>query len=231
MSKGILYIVSTPIGNMSDMTLRAIETLKNVDLVLSEDTRETGKLFKHYQIDKRQISYRDQNHARVLADIKALLDTGSNLALVSDAGTPLISDPGYKLVNELVKAAYPIEVIPGASAVTSALVLSGLPTDKFSFLGFLPKSDGAKKDLLDTFGQLDATLIVFESPYRLISLLELAKETLGDRICSVVGEITKMHQKIFTGKINDVINDLKVSPSNTKGEFVVLFAKKDYEGN
>ena len=137
MPNGILHIISTPIGNLSDITLRALEVLKNVELILSEDTRETTKLLDKYQIKKAQVSYRDQNHERIMPRIEQVLTEGHDIALISDSGTPLISDPGFKLVRELKAKGFTVTSIPGPSAVISSLVISGLPTDKFSFLGFL----------------------------------------------------------------------------------------------
>ena len=139
MGSGTLYIISGPIGNLQDITLRAIETLKNVDWILSEDTRETAKLLTQFNIQKPQLSYRDQNHLKSLPEIVKLLEEGSNLALLSDSGTPLISDPGFKLVREVLHRGFKVSTIPGPSAVIAALSISGLPTDKFVFLGFLPK--------------------------------------------------------------------------------------------
>ena len=159
---GKLYLIATPIGNMDDISARALKALADVDYILSEDTRETQKLLTFYQISKPQISYRDQNHERVLNQIFGLLESGLNVALVSDRGTPLISDPGFKLVRELISKGIKIESIPGPSAVIDSLILSGLPTDKFTFLGFLPKTKSQIIKQLKDYGSLDATLIIFE---------------------------------------------------------------------
>ena len=150
MDTSVLYVVATPIGNMKDITLRALEVLKSVDLVISEDTRETSKLFKQYGIDKPQISYRDQNHLKVLPVILETLSSKKSVALVSDSGTPLISDPGFKLVKAVREKNFKIEPIPGPSALIAALSASGLPTDKFAFLGFLPKGANQRKKLIKT---------------------------------------------------------------------------------
>lgn len=226
MENGKLYIVATPIGNMADITIRALDILKTVDLIISEDTRETSKLLKHYQIEKSQISYRDQNHTRVYDNILELLKSGRNIALVSDSGTPLISDPGYKLVSELIKEGIKIDAIPGASAVISSLVVSGLPTDKFTFIGFMPKKSGQQDKILTEYGALESTLIIYESPYRVIKLLEQIKTTLGNRKVCVVKDITKMYENLIYGEIEDILSRSK--DIKEKGEYIVLVAKKDF---
>jgi 16S rRNA (cytidine1402-2'-O)-methyltransferase len=227
MSKGILYIVATPIGNMADITLRALEVLRGVDLIISEDTRETDKILKRYEIIKSQLSYRDQNHSSMLPKITSTLESGQNIALISDSGTPLISDPGYKLVRELVKRDFVIQSIPGPSALISALVESGFPTDKFSFLGFLPKSKNDRAKLLKGYGDKEATLIIYESPFRVIKLLEEVKGILGERFVCLANEMTKIHEKIIRGKVSDLLNTY--SNSKIKGEFVVLVAKEGFD--
>lgn len=227
MSRGILYIVATPIGNMSDITLRALEILRDVDLIISEDTRETDKLLKKYEITKSQLSYRDQNHSSMLPKITKVLESGQHVALISDSGTPLVSDPGYKLVHELIKKDFIIQSIPGPSAVISALVQSGFPTDKFSFLGFLPKSANDRSKLLKAYGDKDATLVIYESPFRITKLLEEIKESLGERYVCLANEMTKVYEKIIRGKVSDLISEY--SKSKLKGEFVVLIAKEDFD--
>lgn len=226
MSKGILKIVATPIGNMGDITLRAIETLKTADLVLSEDTRETDKLLKRLNITAKQISYRDENHNRVFDVIKSYLDDGRTLVLVSDSGTPLISDPGYKLVSELLALDYAVEAIPGPSSVIAALVVSGLPTDKFSFLGFLPRDKGPRIKLLSSYGATESTLVIFESPYRVAKLLDQTLAAVGDRECALVNDITKKFEKVWRGKVSKVLSD--INTINLKGEFIFVLAKDDY---
>jgi 16S rRNA (cytidine1402-2'-O)-methyltransferase len=226
MKKGTLYIVPTPIGNLSDITLRALEVLKEVELILSEDTRDTTKLLDRYGITKSQISYRDQNHERVFERLFELLDTGADIALVSDSGTPLISDPGFKLVRDLIAKEIPVVALPGASAVTSALVVSGFPTDKFTFLGFLPKSGGQRKKLLMEYGGLDSTLIIYESPFRINKLLEEIKESLDERKVCLVNDQTKLYEKVIRGTVSELLENTK--SAKLKGEFVVLVAKKDF---
>jgi 16S rRNA (cytidine1402-2'-O)-methyltransferase len=224
MPKGSLYIVSTPIGNMKDITLRALDVLKECDLILSEDTRETVKVLSTYQIEKTQISYRDQNHDRVIDHILSELDSGKKIALVSDSGTPLISDPGFKLVRDVLKGGFDVLSVPGPSALISALSVSGLPTDKFSFLGFLPKSGGQRQKLLESYGGTDSTLIIYESPFRLEKLLQEILSCLGDREVCVVNDITKIYEAILRGRTEKVIT--LAAALKQKGEFIVLVAKK-----
>jgi 16S rRNA (cytidine1402-2'-O)-methyltransferase len=223
--KSTLYIVATPIGNMQDITLRAIDTLKEVDYIVSEDTRQTVKILNHFDIKKQQLSYRDETHYKMADKIFALLEMGNSLALVSDSGTPLISDPGYKLVNEVIQKGYDVESIPGASAVIAALSISGLPTDKFAFVGFLPRKGGARTDILEQYGNLDCTMVIYESPYRINKLLEDIYKTLGERTVFVAREMTKKFEEKFFGKLSDVKEI--ISKRTLKGEFVVLVAKKD----
>ena len=176
MNKGKLYVVATPIGNLGDITFRAVETLKKVSFVLAEDTRESYKLFNKYNIGTQLVSYRDQNHERMLDKVLEKLDVGLDLALISDCGTPLISDPGFKLIRELRERKYDVISIPGPSALTSALSISGLVTDKFTFLGFLPKSDIRRKKLLKEYVGIKGSIVFYESPNRLIKLLDILKE-------------------------------------------------------
>ncbi|MFA6982159.1 MAG: 16S rRNA (cytidine(1402)-2'-O)-methyltransferase [Patescibacteria group bacterium] len=221
-----LYVVATPIGNLSDMTFRAVEILSCVDLILSEDTRETDKILKHYNIQKPQISYRDQNHERVLPRIYETLDSGKEVALVSDSGTPTISDPGFKLVSSVIDKGYKVLPIPGPSAIVSALSISGLPTDKFTFLGFLPRGANQIKELLETYGKLEATLVVYESPYRVKTLLHTIYDVLGNRKVCLAKDMTKMFEDIRTADIEEILRteDQIVE----KGEYVVLIAKEGF---
>ena len=219
---GKLFIVASPIGNMGDITLRALEVLKNVSYILSEDTRETQKLLNYFEIQKTQISYRDQNHVQVLAKILDLMENGNDLAILSDRGTPLISDPGYKLVREVIGKGYEVVSIPGPSSVIASLVISGLPTDKFCFLGFLPRTESQRVKIIQKYGELDSTLIFFESPYRILKLLEEVKKTLGNREVCVVKELTKLHEEIY--RFN--LSDLDKTKIDLRGEFVVLVSKE-----
>ena len=223
---GKLYVVSTPIGNIKDITYRAVEVLKKVDLILAEDKRKSGVLLKHYNINTRMLSYRDQNHKKILPQILQKLSEGKELAMISDSGTPLISDPGYKLVSTLIRNNIKTIPIPGPSALISALSISGLPTDNFSFLGFLPRKTSKRKRILTKYGNLDSTLIVYESPYRIIKLLKEIQEVLGNRMVCLARELTKKFETITTSEVNKLLD--KKSDIKSKGEFTVLIAKKDF---
>jgi len=225
---GILYIVATPIGNLKDITLRAIEILKAVDVIACEDTRKTGILLKNILNDEpkpRLISYYEQNEAQRIPEIILAIKDGLNIALVSDAGTPTISDPGFKLVREAVKEGIRAESIPGPSAVISALVSSGLPTDKFLFLGFLPRKPGHRKQILEktleSLKLVKSTVIFYEAPHKIVHTLEDLKVVFGDIDIVVARELTKIHEEIRREKVSFSIEHFtKTSP---KGEFVVLF--------
>lgn len=226
-----LYVVATPIGNLGDITLRAIEVLKNVHFILAEDTRVTQKLLRKYDIKTQMVSYRDQNHEKLIAKIREKLDMGLDLALVSDAGTPGISDPGFKLVSDLKKIlhkGYEIITVPGPCAAIAAMSVSGLATDKFSFLGFLPKSSGKRHDLLSKYMQLEASLIIYESPARILKLIDEVAEIDENREISVASELTKLNERVITGSISDVKMRL-LETENTgglKGEFVIIIQKE-----
>lgn len=228
MPSGKLYVVATPIGNMKDITLRAIETLKNVSYILSEDTRETAKILKEYSIQTQQISYRDQNHNKVLPQVLLLLEAGNDLALVSDSGTPLISDPGFKLVREVRERGFDVRPVPGANAAIAALSVSGIPTDKFVFLGFLPKAGGHRKQILKNYSELDATLVIYESPFRIKKLLSEVYEVMGDRKVAMARELTKLHEEVNNIELQTMINDVSLLENiKEKGEYVVLVSKKE----
>lgn len=219
---GTLFIVATPIGNLKDITLRALETLKSVDYVLCEDTRVTGKLLHGFEIKKDMVVINDFSEDHVIPRVVADLEHGKSIALVSDAGTPLISDPGFKLVREATERLVKVESIPGPTALISALTVSGLPSDKFVFLGFLPKKDGKRLELLkntkDAVLNVKSTVIIYESPFRIAKTLGQVEQIFGDIDVVVCRELTKMHEEIVRGKISDVVLRVK-----TKGEFVILF--------
>lgn len=221
----MLHIVSTPIGNLKDITLRALEILKSVDAIICEDTRRTALLLSHYQIKKPLIIMNDFNESKNLDSITARLQAGENLALVSDAGTPLISDPGYKLVRACLEASIKVDSIPGPSSVLTALTLSGLPPDKFLFLGYLPEKPGHRKDLLKTLcghpggGKLKITYILFIAPHKLIRILTEMQDIFGDIEIVLAHELTKIHQSIEKKKISSWLETLK----NPKGEYILLF--------
>jgi len=192
---------------------------------LAEDTRQTKKIFDRYNISSNLVSYRDQNHNMMIGKIIEKLDMGFDLALVSDCGTPLISDPGYKLVRDLREKEYEVLAVPGPSAFVSALSVSGLPTDKFSFLGFLPKSDGKRKTLLNKYKELETSLVIYESPNRIFELLDIVNSEFGDIECFLAKDISKLREKYFSGNISDVRNllledDLEQNPH---GEWVCIF--------
>lgn len=225
MIKGKLYVVGTPIGNLSDITFRAVSILKKVHFVLAEDTRESKKLLDKYKINTELISYRDQNHSKILEKIVEKLDMGLDLALISDSGTPLISDPGYKLVRYLREKEYDVIALPGPSALVSALSVSGLPTDRFVFLGFLPKSDSKRRKILEEYKDLRNTIIIYESPNRLFKLLNLLKEELGkDVVISLSKDISKLRERYLFGEVVNIIDILEDEEfeENPHGEFVCI---------
>lgn len=228
MNKGKLYVVATPIGNLEDVTFRAVETLKRVAFILAEDTRESAKLLQRYDIHTQLVSYRDQNHERTIKKVLEKLDMGLDLALVSDCGTPLISDPGYRLVRELRQKDYEVLAIPGPSALISALSVGGLATDRFTFFGFLPKSDVRREKLLKEYINLDSTLVFYESPNRLLKLLELLQKVFGDVTVTVARDISKMREQYFFGIISEVITRVNVNDfeNNPHGEYVIMIENK-----
>jgi len=222
---GTLLIVATPIGNLKDVSFRAIEVLKFVDYILCEDTRVTGKLLNHFEIQKKMVTFNDFNEESKKKSVLEDLGKGVNIALVSDAGTPLVSDPGFKLVREAIQEGIRVESIPGPSSVIAALTVSGLPTDKFTFVGYLPKKEGKKIEILRNLkvsrGLVKSTLIIFESPYRVVNTLESIKGVFGDIDVVVCRELTKMHEEVLRGKISNSIELIQSKP--IKGEFVILY--------
>lgn len=217
-----LFIVATPIGNLKDITLRAIEVLNSVDVIACEDTRKTGLLLQKLKIKNKPqlLSYYEENEEGRMPQIINFLKKGKSVALVSNAGTPTISDPGYKLVRECLSQGIMIESIPGSSAVLTALTISGLPTDKFLFLGFLPKKPGKRQKILSSLPK-EATIIFFESPFRLLKTLQELKEIFNDIEIVVCRELTKIHEEIRREKISNSIDHFE--QTKPKGEFTVLF--------
>ena len=222
---GILYIVPTPVGNMEDMTFRAVRLLKEVDLVLAEDTRTSGILLKHYEIKNALMSHHKFNEHGTSAGIVSRLLAGENVALISDAGTPGISDPGFFLVREAVKAGVEVQCLPGATAFVPALVSSGLPCDRFAFEGFLPQKKGRQTRLLSLKDEA-RTMIFYESPFRLLKTLQQFAEVFGgDRQVSVCREISKIHEESVRGSLDEVIAHFK--EKEPKGEIVIVLAGCD----
>ena len=219
---GILYIVPTPVGNMEDMTFRAIRILKEVDLVLAEDTRTSGILLKRYEIKNALMSHHKFNEHGTSAGIVSRLLAGENVALISDAGTPGISDPGFFLVREAVRAGVEVQCLPGATAFVPALVSSGLPCDRFAFEGFLPQKKGRQTKLL-SLKEEERTMIFYESPFRLVKTLQQFAEVYGgDRQVSVCREISKVHEESVRGSLDEVIAHFK--EKEPKGEIVIVLA-------
>ncbi len=228
MAAGKLYLVSTPIGNLGDITLRALETLKQVDFVASEDTRHTGVLLKHFEISKPQIAFHEHNERQVAPRLIQLLEEGKSVALVTSAGTPGVSDPGFVLVRDAIGAGIEITAIPGATAFVMALVLSGLPVHSFTFRGFPPNKPGKRRHFLEADQDSPYTLIYYESPFRLRKLLEDALEVFGDRPAAIAKELTKIYESVRRGRLSELIANLEENP---KGEYVVLIASENRENS
>ncbi|MBU2236044.1 16S rRNA (cytidine(1402)-2'-O)-methyltransferase [Patescibacteria group bacterium] len=218
---GNLYTVATPIGNLDDITLRAIKTLKEVDVIACEDTRHTLKLLNHYDISKPLISYHQHSKVSKIDYLIDALKSGKNIAIVTDAGTPGISDPGQVLISKAVEKGIKVIPIPGSSAVIAALSVAGVPTDTFIFLGFLPLKKGRKR-IIESFKDEKRTIVLYESPHRIEKLLGELKEVLEDRQIVVARELTKMFEEILKGTVSEVQEKLKV----IKGEFVVIVSAK-----
>jgi 16S rRNA (cytidine1402-2'-O)-methyltransferase len=221
---GLLYVVATPIGNLEDITYRAVRLLKEADWIACEDTRTTRRLLDHYGIQTRTISYHEHNEANRTEDLIARLEQGETGALVSDAGTPLLSDPGYRIVRAAVQAGVRVEALPGASALLAALVVSGLPTDQFHFGGFLPAKHGQRTRVLESLRDEQATLVFYEAPHRIVESLEDIAATLGEREVVVARELTKMHEEVLRGTAVEIRAALE-SRDAIRGEFVILIAK------
>jgi 16S rRNA (cytidine1402-2'-O)-methyltransferase len=223
---GQLYIVATPIGNLEDITLRALRVLREVDLIACEDTRQTRKLLDHFSIAKPSISYHDHNEAARTAELIARIEGGASIALVSDAGTPLVADPGYRLVAAAISAGIAVVPIPGPSAVISALAASGLATDSFRFCGFLPPKATQRRKTLAELKHESCTLIFYEAPHRILDALDDITEVLGARPVAVGREITKLHEEFLRGSAAEIRIKLAVRPS-VKGEITLLIGKAE----
>ena len=221
---GTLYIVATPIGNLEDITTRAVRILGEVDLIACEDTRQTRKLLDRYSIARPLVSYHEHNEQARSADLLRELEAGKNIALVSDAGTPLIADPGYRLVEQARNVGITVCPIPGPSALLAALSASGLPTDSFSFHGFLPPKRGQRRKFLEDLRASDATLVFYEAPHRLLDALEDIEEILGPRPVVVARELTKIHEEFLRGTAAELRETLEKRPS-VKGEITLMIGK------
>jgi len=217
---GTLYVVATPIGNLEDITLRALRVLREVDLIAAEDTRHTSKLLQHYGIRKFLVSYHEHNEARRVPGLVAQLRSGRSVALVSDAGMPGVSDPGYELVRACIEAGIPVVPVPGPSAILAALAASGLPTDRFLFAGFPPRRASERRRFLEELTEERATLILFESPERVVRTLQDLLEVLGNRRVAVCRELTKLHEEVFRGTIHEAIAHLEKHPP--RGEITLV---------
>jgi 16S rRNA (cytidine1402-2'-O)-methyltransferase len=217
---GVLYLVATPIGNLEDVTLRALRVLREVDVVAAEDTRRVRALLDRHGIRNRVVSYHEHNERARVGELLALLRSGGSVALVSDAGTPVLSDPGYELVRACVDEGIPVVPVPGPSAVTAALVASGLPTDRFLFAGFPPRRRQARRRFLADLARLPATLVLFESPRRLSACLLDLQEVAGNRRVAVCRELTKRHEEVLRGTVQEVLARLGTAP--VRGEVTLV---------
>jgi 16S rRNA (cytidine1402-2'-O)-methyltransferase len=219
---GTLYLVATPIGNLEDITLRALRVLREADLIACEDTRETQKLLSHFQIRTPTMSYHEHNEARKAPELIQALEEGKSIALVSDAGTPLISDPGFRLVALAIEQGVPVVPVPGASALLAALAASGLPAESFRFCGYLPSRRAARRKTLAGLASMDCALVFYETPHRLMEAVRDIQETLGDRRIVLARELTKLHEEFIRGRVSEVLEQLRGKP--VRGEFTLLVA-------
>ena len=223
-NRGKLFVVATPIGNLQDISFRAVETLKKVNCIFAEDTRTSKKLINHYDIDTKLYSYHDHSSEKEIARLLDILKDHKDVALISDAGTPTISDPGYSLIRQCINEGIDVIPIPGASALTAAISVSGLPSDAFAFIGFLPTKKGRKKKI-SSLENLDMTFVLFESPHRLIKTLNQLKEALGERPIVVARELTKLYEEIIRGNFSSAIEFFEAK--KIKGEIVIMIGKND----
>ncbi len=218
---GKLYVVSTPIGNLGDITLRALEVLKGVDAIACEDTRHAKKFLQHYGIDRPLISYFEGNEKTRAPQIIQMLKEGKSVALISDAGTPTISDPGYRLVRMAREEGIEVLPVPGPSAIIAALSVSGLPTDRFIFEGFLPRKEGKRRRRLEELAEFEGSIILYESPHRIERTLKEILEVMGDRRVFIGREMTKMHEEYIFGWLSEVMERVK-----PRGEIVIVVSKE-----
>ena len=224
---GTLYLVATPIGNLQDISERALQTLRSADLIACEDTRHTGKLLKHYEIKKKLVSYHEHNETARAEELGELLAQGKQIAVVSDAGTPGIADPSFRIVRKAHELGAKVVAIPGAAAFVNALVVSGLPTDSFFFGGFLPSKKHERRRRLEEIKAIPATLIFYETPHRIGKSLTDCAEMLGSREAAVVRELTKLHEEITRGKLSDLAK--RFAAETVKGEIVLVIERENLE--
>jgi 16S rRNA (cytidine1402-2'-O)-methyltransferase len=217
---GCLYLVGTPIGNLEDITLRALRILKEVDLIACEDTRHTQKLLSHYNISKTLVSYHEHNEMTRSPELLIKLEDGAKIALVSDAGMPLVSDPGYRLVTLCVRHKIPVVPVPGPSAMLAALAGSGLPGEEFLFVGFLPQRSGERRRMLERLRIEERTIILYEAPHRIVESIADAREILGDRPACIAREVTKLHEEFLRGKLSQLGESLSERPA--RGEITLV---------
>jgi 16S rRNA (cytidine1402-2'-O)-methyltransferase len=220
---GVLYVVATPIGNLEDITLRALAVLRSADLVAAEDTRKTAQLLSRHGITKSLVSYHDHNESRRTPELLQRLRQGASIALVSNAGTPGISDPGYRLVSAAAAAGLRIVPVPGATAAAAALSASGLPTDAFVFVGFLPRKAGKRLTQIKALASEARTVILYESPQRIVALVAELQQTLGDRHAVLARELTKIHEEFIRGRLSGILETLQARPE-VKGECTLLLS-------
>ena len=227
---GKIYLVATPIGNLSDMSMRAIGTLKNVDIIACEDTRNTIRLLNHFEIKGHLTSYHEYNKIDKAYELCEKVKEGKNIAFVSDAGMPAISDPGYELCEIAYKEGIEVTIIPGASAVVSALAISGISSRRFCFEGFLPTDKNEKKEILTELSQESRTIILYEAPHRLLKTLKELFEYLGNRDIAIVRELTKLHEEVLKGNLGDIIADYEAEKIVVRGEYVLVIEGKSLLG-
>jgi 16S rRNA (cytidine1402-2'-O)-methyltransferase len=218
--RGCLYLVATPIGNLQDITVRALHILEEVDLIACEDTRQTAKLLRHYGIRKPTVSYHEHNELTRAAELVIRLEQGAHIALVSDAGTPVISDPGHHLLSLCLRHHFPVVPIPGPSALIAALTVSGLPTEEFLFVGFLPPRAGARRKALDQLAGEARTIVLYEAPHRVVETLADALDRLGRRPAVIAREVTKLHEEFLRGDLEDLLARTRERP--LRGEITLL---------
>src|SRR5271154_5206843 len=224
-SHGCLYLVGTPIGNLEDLTLRALRILKEVDQIACEDTRHTQKLLTHYEIRKPLVSYHEHNELTRAPELLISLEQGAKIALVSDAGMPLVSDPGHRLVTLCLRHHVPVVPIPGPSALLASLAASGLPNEEFLFVGFLPNRSGERRRALERLRIEDRTIILYEAPHRIAETVADAQEILGDRSACLAREVTKLHEEFRRGKLSELVASLAERPA--RGEIPLLIAPEE----